>query len=340
MRRVLLLVTSLAVSLFAAELLLRATGAVTYRPLPPSVGDEVQGGGRLAHRASEIEGLGYELVPSSNLRWRRWRIATNSAGMRDREPLPDAEGLVRIAAIGDSVTFGWGVEGPEAYPNVLERLLNEDAAAGVEYDVLNFGVSGYSSADEAIVLDQKVRPWKPDLLVLGFVLNDPEIDPLQPLPAAFAPVEWWQHSHLLRLVAQVGWESDVRRFGEGDYHRYLFNDEERWESVVAAFEDIARTAGEMDVRVLLAVFPRIPEPRETWDDYLYEDVHRRIGELGRRNGFVVMDLYPRFRRVSPRRLGVSKGDRHPNNLGHYLAARAIEYRLQHQLRDEIEPATL
>ena len=96
----------------------------------------------------------------------------------------------------------------------------------------------------------------------------------------------------------------------------------------------------MGVRVLLTIFPRIPLPRSDWDDYPYEEVHKRVVDLGHRNGFVVMDLLPRYRREPPKRLRVTVQDRHPNGRGHYLAAREIEYRLQHQLRDEIVPSAL
>ena len=59
-----------------------------------------------------------------DLETRIGRIVTNSHGMRDAEPLPsDLPGLIRIVCIGDSVTFGYGVKGEEAFPNVLEALL-------------------------------------------------------------------------------------------------------------------------------------------------------------------------------------------------------------------------
>ena len=329
---------SLTVSLAAAEYFLRLTDAVEYRPIHPPIADRVLG--RLAYRSSPTPGLSYELVPASSRRWRRWRITTNSYGMRDREPLPDAAGLVRIATVGDSFTFGWGVDASEAYPNALERLLNEEAETDVVYDVLNFGVAGYSSRDEAVVLARKVRPLEPDLVILGYVLNDPEIAPVMPLEAAFAPVEWWQHSHFLRLLAQARWEWDVHRLGVGDYRRYLHAEDERWHSVEVAFESMRRTTEEMDVPMLLVIFPVIPPPQGTWDDYIYEDVHARVAELGRSKGFYVLDLLAAYRRHAPATLGVSRDDRHPNALGHGIAAHRIAHRLHHQLRDAMAAAAL
>ena len=51
--------------------------------------------------------------------------------------------------------------------------------------MLNFGVSGYSSRDEALVFKHKVVDWDLDLLIVQYFFNDPEIDPVQPLQAFF-----------------------------------------------------------------------------------------------------------------------------------------------------------
>ena len=49
-------------------------------------------------------------------------IATNSWGLRDDEPDPAA--TLRILAIGDSFTFGWGVAAHERYTELLEAELS------------------------------------------------------------------------------------------------------------------------------------------------------------------------------------------------------------------------
>src|SRR5882672_9957229 len=50
----------------------------------------------------------------------------------------DYQGTIRVACVGDSITFGAGVENREInnYPVVLGRLL------GSRFEVRNFGVSG------------------------------------------------------------------------------------------------------------------------------------------------------------------------------------------------------
>ena len=105
----------------------------------------------LLHRPSPIPGLAYELTPNMTKFSLDALIRTNSHGMRDQEPIPMEDSSVfRIVVLGDSFTFGFGVENDETYPNVLEDLLNQShASEGQRLHVLNFGVGGDSTRDEA-----------------------------------------------------------------------------------------------------------------------------------------------------------------------------------------------
>lgn len=55
-------------------------------------------------------------------------------------PLPER---VRVVALGDSLTAGYGLESDQAYPALLESRLRD---AGLDVDVVNAGVSGDTSA--------------------------------------------------------------------------------------------------------------------------------------------------------------------------------------------------
>ncbi|MCP4810064.1 MAG: hypothetical protein GY913_36255 [Proteobacteria bacterium] len=60
----------------------------------------------------------------------------------------------RIACLGDSVTFGWGVEDDEAWPAVLQRQL---VAQGIDAECLNVGVPAQSVEAMSAWL-QKIGP--------------------------------------------------------------------------------------------------------------------------------------------------------------------------------------
>jgi len=94
------------------------------------------------------------------------RFITNSRGMRDREYPLDKRTNLRILALGDSFTEGWGVEEEQAYPKVLERQFLQ----GVE--VWNLGVVGYSTDQELQQLRHMIGEVHPDIVILGFYEND------------------------------------------------------------------------------------------------------------------------------------------------------------------------
>src|SRR5437762_1543338 len=98
-------------------------------------------------------------------------IVTNSLGLRGPEIGPKPAGVRRVLALGDSFTFGHAVEAAEAWPAVLEGLLN--ARGGPRYEVVNAGVGGYGTGQELLLYEELESRVQPDLVVLGFaVVND------------------------------------------------------------------------------------------------------------------------------------------------------------------------
>ena len=316
--RVLTVVGGLVVAFVVGEVGLRLAGSVTYREPPGRRPESVWR--ETVHRPSSVPGLAYELAPNIEKFSHKTKIRTNSHGMRDEEPLA-GDTVKRIAVVGDSYTFGSGVEQESIYPIVLQRLLNStDSEASFKVDVLNFGVSGYSTRDEAVVVERKVLSWNPSTVIIGYVLNDPEIRPVQPLHSYFHVAEWWQHSHALRLLAHAKNNLDVWRYGGGDYLRFLHSHQAHWSSVEAAFGKIATIGERQGFEVLLVIFPRLEGP---WDEYPYTDIHAQVAQAGAANGFHTLDLHDLYAEHEPMDLRVGKTNRHPNGFGHLLAAEAI-----------------
>jgi hypothetical protein len=95
----------------------------------------------------------------------------NSQGMRaDRDYARDKPaGVRRVVVLGDSYTMGYEVDEPECYARVLEREL---ASRGDKVEVLNGGVSGYSTAEAYLRLTREMLAYQPDAVVIGFYGND------------------------------------------------------------------------------------------------------------------------------------------------------------------------
>jgi lysophospholipase L1-like esterase len=85
-------------------------------------------------------------------------------------------GQFRICVIGDSLVFGFGVEDAKRYPTVLQEMLN-DRSDGTRVEVIPFGAVGYTLSMYRERLLPKALEFDPDIVVLGFVLNDFGIPP-------------------------------------------------------------------------------------------------------------------------------------------------------------------
>lgn len=84
-------------------------------------------------------------------------IQTNAQGFRDKPWMKEA-GAQRVALLGDSIIEGLQVERPRLMAAVLSQRMG--------IDVLNAGISGYSTVTELMAYQQLVRPFKPELVIL------------------------------------------------------------------------------------------------------------------------------------------------------------------------------
>ena len=92
-------------------------------------------------------------------------------------PFPDSHTL-RVAVVGDSFTFGWGANDDQTYPSQLERLLNSSYGSA---EVINAGICGTGTGNEALWYDSWVNRFHPDLVILTVVPNDSDDDLARPL---------------------------------------------------------------------------------------------------------------------------------------------------------------
>ncbi len=105
-----------------------------------------------------------------------WEIALNSHGFRDAEfPREKRPSTFRIVCLGDSWTFGANVGQDQAYPQRLEALLRREFPSA-DFEVFNLGVLGYSSYQGLELLRRTAIHWVPDLVVIGFAMNDAKVD--------------------------------------------------------------------------------------------------------------------------------------------------------------------
>jgi hypothetical protein len=124
------------------------------------------------------EYTGYSLKPNVEgwyTREGQSYVRVNSEGLRDREhSKAKPANTVRIAVLGDSFSEAMHVPQEDTFWWLMERKLKAcPQFAGKDVEVINFGVSGYGTAQELITLRQKVWDYEPDIVLLAFLtFND------------------------------------------------------------------------------------------------------------------------------------------------------------------------
>jgi hypothetical protein len=120
---------------------------------------------------------GYSLRPGVT-GWYRYEgeayVRINSDGLRDREHNKiKPPNTLRVAVLGDSYAEALQVPFESSFCAVLERKLREcQASAGRDVEVINFGVSGYGTAQELITLREHVWQYSPDIVLLAITTNN------------------------------------------------------------------------------------------------------------------------------------------------------------------------
>jgi acyl-CoA thioesterase-1 len=81
---------------------------------------------------------------------------------------PDAARTSTIVAFGDSLTSGPGLSPSQTYPALLEQLA---ATAGLQYRVVNAGVTGDTTSDALRRFDEAVVPGT-EIVIVAIGIND------------------------------------------------------------------------------------------------------------------------------------------------------------------------
>jgi len=146
----------------------------------PKIGDLVDSAPTHFHTADP--NLGWKLKPGASGEWNGEGasfVQVNSEGLRDREHTKaKPPNTLRVAVLGDSFTEAIHVPVEQTFWSKLERKLgNCEAVKGRKnVEVINFGVQGYGTAQELIMLRKKVWDYSPDIVILAFFIGNDVIN--------------------------------------------------------------------------------------------------------------------------------------------------------------------
>ena len=101
------------------------------------------------------------------------RYTINSAGYRGREfATPKPDGVMRVVCLGESSTFGLGVADDGVWPAQLEKNLNSLDPQKRRWEVLNLGVTSYSSFQGVRQARREIPRLKPDIVLFCYSWAD------------------------------------------------------------------------------------------------------------------------------------------------------------------------
>ena len=263
-------------------------------------------------------------------------VKINHEGFRDNyTPQNVSDIMKRIWMIGDSFTFGYGVEEEETFSSILQKYLPL-------YDIVNMGVYGYATDQEFLLYKKKLQEEiNPDIVVLQMFLSNDMIDNLSgdflhyhkphflltdtgliltnvPVPLNTTKTIDENKTSLKNYIKEI-LSQHSRAFNfidiRYDYLKDIINRKKHayslskkygtpeelnrsWritEALIRSFNEISKTNGTKLIIVL------IPDKRDFYDIDTnfrkYFDAYERIKKMSNKENFTVIDLYRSFEKV-------------------------------------------
>lgn len=263
-------------------------------------------------------------------RWFALHTSLNSLGCRDvewtSEPrTSDRAGFARIAFVGDSFVYGWGIE--SVHDRLTERLAAKfDRQAPNQIEIMNVAKPGWDTGDQIAPVRDMIHTYGVDEIVLGYVPND--IEKLLPRTAEFDPIRPPEPG-FFNIYSSCLIDYLYRRYGLPlvptvyGYHDWLadgYADPAIWKQQQQQLGTIMGMCKDAGVKLRVVLLPFL---RTSGTKYHPEGIHSLLREFFETNGVEVVDLLPIVAGQDVRELVVNALDAHPNAHAHKLFADAI-----------------
>jgi lysophospholipase L1-like esterase len=255
----------------------------------------------------------------------------NSLGFRGKEfEITKKRGALRILAVGDSCTFGPGLDLDSTYPSQLAALLR-GAYPSREIEVINCGVPGYNIDSEYAFIAHESLALDPDCIILSFIYNDSTINAgISPLDNAhfntlkdffrrFYTYEFIL-SRLYRIKNRLKGLSaphatyrvqELQLAYSDAYHGWL-----RTKTIFSLLNDFSKSNA---IPIIYVIYPKFENLE---NDYPYEFYHIAVKDALQGHRYV-LDLLPFFLGKQSVSFWVADFDSHPNEHANAIIARAI-----------------
>lgn len=265
-------------------------------------------------------------VTLTSRRWFALFPTLNSLSHRDVEWTRDkAPGVRRIAFVGDSFTYGWGIDDAEdRFTNVLQGRFNRQGGEKVE--VMNVAWAAWDTADQLKAIALMINEYDVDEVVLCHLPNDIEklievtddFDPVRP------PQSWLVNTESSFLINHLYYRVFARLDPSvGGYFDWLadgFADEDIWREHQDRLGSIIKLCRDHGVTLRVTLLPFL---KTTGEKFQSKEIHRKLAAFFALNGVEIVDLLEVTEGRPPADLVVNAHDHHPNEQAHRLFADAL-----------------
>jgi len=268
---------------------------------------------------------GRRLIPNSHVVIRNHYLSRedikmdiNSLGFRDEE-IPEAKGEsdIRILVLGDSITWGDYLQKDEVFVERIEGYLNK-SIEDKQIQVINAGVGDIGIEEEMNILIERGLSVQPDIVVLGFYLNDS-----RPPNNFMSELNEWKRLRKYSLLVDtiyrkiklkqwtderkerfqwIGLEKGMNWKSNRDDFIHLASlakhdwgaawEEDSWEVVESNLDRLKALSLEHDFEVAVIVFP---VSFQVYADFIEDSPQRALKEKALERGFKQFDLLPLLR---------------------------------------------
>ncbi len=300
------------------------------------------------HKKVKNQNLKYTLIPNSSVFQDNVEYKINSFGIRD---YPDHTNELnsekfKIAAVGDSFTFGLGVNLKDTWPKQLEQMLYSKYGKG--FKVYNFGVMGYDLTQNIENIREKVLGLKPNLIIVGYCINDvgifsreyteinyfkgyrkflktgiPFIDRILDTSKLYQFIKTRLYmKKTKKSFKKIEKPKDARLALRRGYHNYLeelYNNEKVVKKLNEKFALLGEISRINKIPIVIALFPELKD----FANYRFFHAHEIIKEACNRYNLYFIDLWSCVNKYKEEELRLNAINLHPNPFGYKLFSQCI-----------------